>query len=338
MIKTPLKFISLLSGVVLLASSGFAQTVATDPVGYVTATVYGNGGSGQRLTLVSPSFHSGSVASGVVSASTSSSVTISGTLESGAYDGGGYYIEVTDSNGVGYWTDIVSNSTDTLVVNDDLSSFIANGDQFHVREHLTIAGLFGAANEAGLQAGGSVGAADNVQIISYSGGVSQNLTFWYSNVSGFEGWFDPSFNPSGDAIVAPHEGVIVVRKVAGDVDLVFSGTVRTTDINYPVEEGLNVMAVPSAATKTLDTSGLASAIAAGGSVGAADNIQIIGSDGNNYTYWYSNVAGFEGWFDPSFNPSGNVELTPGISFILTRKAGNGGAVNVAMSSTLPILP
>jgi hypothetical protein len=335
MMKTSKKFIALLSGAALLTSSAFAQTVATTPVGYVTSTVYGNGGSGQRLTLVSPSFHTGSAASGVVSASTSSSVTASGALVPGAYDGGSFYIEVVDSSGVGYWTDVVSNTADTFMVNDDLTSFIANGDQFHVREHLTIAGLFGAANEAGLQAGGSVGAADNVQIISYSGGVSQNLTYWYSNVSGFEGWFDPSFTPSGDAIVAPHEGVIVVRKVAGDVNLVFNGTVRTTDINYPVEEGLNVMAVPSAATKTLDTSGLASAIAAGGSIGAADNIQIIGADGNNYTYWYSNVSGFEGWFDPSFTPSGNVELTPGISFILTRKAGNGGAVNVVMSSTLP---
>ena len=39
MMKTPHKFITLLSGAVLLASSGFAQTVATDPVGYVTTTV-----------------------------------------------------------------------------------------------------------------------------------------------------------------------------------------------------------------------------------------------------------------------------------------------------------
>jgi hypothetical protein len=337
MMKTPTKFIALLSGAAFLSALS-AQAVETTPVGYLTSTVYGNGGSGTRLTLVSPSFHTGDLVAGAVVTEGASSLVVSAAMVSGTYDDGLYYVEVVDSAGVGFWTDVVSNTVDTLTVNDDLTSFIANGDSFVVRKHLTIAGLFGAANEAGLQAGGSVGAADNVQVISYSGGVSQNSTYWYSNVEGFEGWFDPGFTPSGDAIVAPHEGVIVERKVAGDVDVVFAGTVRTNDVNFPIEEGLNVVAVPSAATKTLDTSGLASAIAAGGSIGAADNIQIIGSDGNNYTYWYSNVEGFEGWFDPGFTPSGDVELTPGISFILTRKAGNGGAVNVAMSSTLPVAP
>ncbi len=38
MMKNPTKFIALLSGAALLASSGFAASVATNPVGYVSTT------------------------------------------------------------------------------------------------------------------------------------------------------------------------------------------------------------------------------------------------------------------------------------------------------------
>ena len=331
--KTPRSISMFLAASTFAASSVFAQSVTSDAVGYISSTVYGNGGSGQRLTLVSPSFHNADLAVGTVSSSTSTTINVSSTLADSAYAGGQYYIEIVNSSGVGYWTDITSNDANSVTVNDDLTSFIADGDTFYIREHLTIGGLFGSSNSAGLQAGGDINAADNVQIISFSGGTSQNSTYWYSNVSGFEGWFDASFNASADAIVAPHEGVIISRKTTGDISVVFSGVVRNNDVNFPVEVGVNVIAVPSAATKTLATSGLSSYVGAGGDINSADNISIIGADGSNSTYWYSNVSGFEGWFDASFNDSSNVALTPGTSFILTRKSGNGSAFNAVMSST-----
>jgi hypothetical protein len=336
--KTPLKTISLLASAALFILNSLSA-VETTPVGYISSTVYGNGGAGFRLTLIAPSFHNGDLVSGTVTTEGASSLTLSAQLTAAAYDEGSHYIEVVNSNGTGYWTDITSNSTTAVSVADDLTSFIEDGDQFFIRKHITIADLFGANNEQGLAAGGDINQADNVQIIEFTtGGGSVNRTYWYSNVENFEGWYDASFNASGDEIIAPHQGVLVTRKVSENVDVVFSGTVRTNDVNFPVEEGLNLISVPSAATKTLATSGLSNALAAGSDINAADNVQILNANGTNSTYWYSNVENFEGWYDASFNPSGDVPLNPGTSFLVYRKPGNGGAVNMAMSSTLPPAP
>ena len=329
MMKTPTKFIALLSGVALLTSSAFA--VETTPVGYITSTVYGNSGSGNRLTLISPSFHNGSAVAGTVTTEGASSLIVSAAMSAGAYDGGLYYVEVIDSNGVGYWTDIVSNTTDTLTVNDDLTSFIADGDSFNVRQHLTLGGLFGD-NDAGLTAGFGVGDSDTIQIVSFNGGVSTTLTYYYSTFPGFEGWRDATLADSSGVVIAPHEGLIITRRSSGDLSVVFTGEVRSNDVNFPLETGLNIFSVPSAATKTLATSGLASVLAPGFGLGDSDNVQIIASNGDTLSYYYSTFPGFEGWRDASLTDSSDVALEPGTSFIVTRA---GAAVNVAMSSTLP---
>lgn len=333
--KTPIKTLALLTGAALFSLSTLTA-VETDPVGYITSTVYGNGGSGERLTLISPSFHRGSELTATVVSSTSSTIELSSDVVAGAFDGGLYYVEVVNSSGAGFWTDIVSNTVDTLTVNDDLSGFISDGDTLHVRKHHTIGSLFGDANEAGLNSGSNINDADNLQVISFSGGSSSNATYYYSDLSGLEGWRDAALNLSNNEIVAPHEGILVYRKVAGDVGVVFTGTVRNNDINFPIEEGLNVLSVPSAAEKTLGNSGLATYLAAGANINDADNIQVIGANGSTSTYYYSNLSGLEGWRTAALADATSTPLEPGTSFIVLRKAGNGGAVNVIMSSTLPV--
>jgi hypothetical protein len=106
-------------------------------------------------------------------------------------------------------------------------------------------------------------------------------------------------------------------------------------VNFPLETGLNIFAVPSAAQKTLATSGLSSVLTAGFGLGDSDNIQIIDANGDTLSYYYSTFPGFEGWRDASLADSSDVPLVPGTSFIVTRI---GAPVNVAMNSVLPVVP
>lgn len=328
--------IALASSLLISFSSLTAQvSVATDPVGFISTTIYGNNGSGQRLTLISPTFHAENEVVGLVDGISASSVLVSTSLVSGAYDNGLYYIEVVSNDGTGYWTDIISNSANEVFVNDDLSSFVEIGDTFYIRKHLTIGDLFGPQNKVGLKAGSDISVADNIRVISFSEGISESYIYWYANVPNFEGWYDASFNPSENAIIAPHEGIIVARKASADLQITFYGSVRTNNINFPIESGLNVLSVPSALKRTLSTSGLSDGISAGSNSSEADNIRIIDSNGNSRIYWYSNVPDFEGWYDTSFNSSGDVELMPGTSFIFFRKANNGDAFNLSMFSEIP---
>jgi hypothetical protein len=73
----------------------------------------------------------------------------------------------------------------------------------------------------------------------------------------------------------------------------------------------------------LDSLGLLEAgFVAGPNADTGDNVRIYNSQGVATTYFYSNLPGFQGWFDFAYQAAGHITLAPGSVFILYRRPPN----------------
>ena len=177
-----------------------------------------------------------------------------------------------------------------------------------------------------MQSGTSIAAADEVAV--YDG--SSSTIYWYYNGSDNAapaGWYDSNYNPSATALIAPHQGVVIKRKVSGNVNITMVGSVKTGNTLFPVQPGLNVLGTVSASGLTLATSGLYTGSATTGMKGStqpatADELTIYTST-SQLNYWYydgSDNAAPAGWYDVNYNTAGTQPIAPGSAIVLNRKA------------------
>jgi uncharacterized protein (TIGR02597 family) len=336
--KTSKKFIALLSGAALLTSSMFAQTVATDPVGYVTVTVNGTGGVGsEAFTYMGVPLHKASDASGAITGTAANTITSSAAWDVDAYAGS--YVLITSGTNEGVSSTISSNTATALTTVDDLTSLLVGDETFSIRAYATIADVFGAANEAGLDGGDGAGNSDTVLIQS---GIGFN-TYYYKDAGFFggTGWrssSNPSIDESG-AVIAFGTGMIVVRKQSADIEVVLSGSVFAGDAITPVEAGFNWKSASIPVDLTLNgLFGAANEVGLDGGDGAgnADNI-IVPSASGLTTYYYKDAGFFggTGWrssSNPSVDEGATVIVGPGEMFLINRSGG--AAFNLTESSPL----
>ena len=161
MMKTPHKFITLLSGAVLLASSGFAQTVATDPVGYVTTTVEAYSDAVISPVMARPASFVGTISS----VDDGDTITLSGTpnftvdefAPSDSSGNNSFYVQFTSGDREGLWAIVSANTSSSLdltFVNQDLGSVVGDqvlaGDGVEIIPFWTPATLFPDADVANL--------------------------------------------------------------------------------------------------------------------------------------------------------------------------------------------
>lgn len=319
------KIILSICALLLLATTSNAQTTAyTDPVGGIQRTIYGTG-TGTGFSFFAPTLRKAPDFAGAISTVSATTITVSGTPFTADAFNMMWYVEITSGVGTGIMSDIVDTTTNSVVITDDLTGFVSPLDTFIIRPHITVADVFGTNNEVGLQGagGGAFGNAD--QIVVFNNQTKSSSTVWYSTEAGFTGWYDFSFNPSGNVILYPEQGIYIKRLAASDVTLTRAGSVKMGVNNLPVATNLNIIAAPNAAGITLDNSGLYTGDnntgvegVSGGASGDADQVQIFAANGSSTTYWYSTETGFVGWYDLSFNPSGGVVIEPETSFIIIR--------------------
>ena len=227
MMKTPHKFITLLSGLVLLASSGFAQTVATDPVGYVTVTVPA-GNSTLSAPLVSSDVFAGDTIATADGAS-ASVFTFAGTplagldFSAGATYATHYLVITTDGANDGFVLDVESNDDSSITVSDEVVAALGLGavESVRVREHVNILDLF--ENSTGMTA-----FADAVNFYNEDG--SSDSYLWSGT-----GWVDGNFASVDARPVYPGQGVIYYSAVGASI--VVTGSVSTSDVQIPVYSG-----------------------------------------------------------------------------------------------------
>jgi hypothetical protein len=243
MMKTSKKFIALFSGAALLTSSAFAQTVATDPVGYTSTTLPAGAGN-----LFAPAFVNGDSYGGLIinsAAGASSTLTVSGSLASGAFDESSdvanvskgypkYYLEVlNDTNGgdsidtEGLVIDIISNTGTTVLVAADTSMLGIQGDEnVAIRKHYTLGDLFAGST-------GLVGYTDAITIYNEDG-PGTAVGHLPDGAGGFILGAD-FVTVSTDAPIYPGTGFVINN--TGSVNIVPTGTVKLTDTQVVIYGG-----------------------------------------------------------------------------------------------------
>jgi len=254
--KTFPKTIALLSGVALLASSAFAQSVATGPVGYKTVTIKGDEG----LTLLGVEFLTAASYTGQVTGVGTNSVTVSGAdfdalLESGK----SYFLDLVDSAtvaNIGINTSIVSWSGSTLTIGDDLDGLLdVNADSIAIHELPTIGGLFGVGGD--ILAGGSATTADLIYMPNPDGA---GLISVYYSTGGFAGvgWRQVGAGNAdkNDLPIYFTDGLYVLKKSSGDVDMTLTGSVKMSSNALVVEEGFTPFSTVFPSGITFSNSGL----------------------------------------------------------------------------------
>lgn len=337
-----------LAAVSLLGGVANAQNSATDPVGFHTITVYGATG-GPRFSLIAPGLVNPiEYASGTTSIN-ATTVTVEGTPFAGfdyglvlaGVDGQGspipahlaYYVEVTSGAEAGAWANITANTDNTLTVDKDLSA--GGAEKIAIRKHVTVADLFGAGNEAGLDPGDSPAVADEISL--FANGVSQ--VFFYDDTPTFEGYYDAAFNRRDLTPIEPQQAVYVQRKVAGDVNFTRAGHVKVGPTKLQVNTGFNAMANPRAvgvddntnpvftlgASNLFDPGDTANSVDPGDAPNIADEVLIPQPNGSFGVYFFDTTPNPDnggqpfGWIDAAFADRNNVVIENGTGFLLNRK-------------------
>ena len=285
-------------------SSISAQSVTTDPVGFITLSVFGaTPGNNPAYTFLGLGFtqpvnYQAALASAAGTNLTDSSAAFTANQFSGP--AGAFYVELTNGTGAGRTSQITGTPTATTITTaTDLSSFVTSGTTYKIRKNWTLASVFGAdptaAGASGL-AGGSNTTADQVLVFSASG---QGYTQYYYKTSGLggTGWRSTA-STSIDASSTPFlstDGVLVARQASGNLTFALAGAVKLGPTALPVGPGFNLLSnVYPAGTFTLATSGLQGSGLTGGTNITADQVLIFNNTTNGYDQYYFKTSGLGG--------------------------------------------
>ncbi|MEO7931896.1 MAG: hypothetical protein ABIT76_01935 [Chthoniobacterales bacterium] len=352
--KSP-KFLYLFLAAGLMLSTAGAQSVTTDPVGFVTLTIgAGNGSGGRTLTplsipLLANSVVSGQVA-GVITSVTSSSITNSNAgwtagqlsavatpqlikITSGVAKGRTLLIS-TDSNSQNTANTVFIDPAD-LAGADIAALQIAAGDTYQIFACDTLAILFGDPGSTGIVGGSSLNTSDNV-IVAVNGQLS---TYYYATTGlNSPGWVQASFgNPaSGNTPIRPDSGVNFSRVGSADIVLTILGSVPSTNRLIPIKDaGVTYLAQGWPVDVLLSgLSGLnlqnSPNWTSNSSPNSADTVTVKTSNGLQ-TFFYDGAN----WREQSFgNPVSNNVVIPAGSMILINQRGIASGTSL-LNQTIP---
>lgn len=312
----------------LAANTTNAVESTTDIFVSKVAVISGNPGTGPKLSylsmpLVRPVLYSGKI----TSLGTGSITDTNATWIQSQFNGtnGLHYVEF-DS---GVTADITQTqaATDTLVHAGTLTGLITVGNSFRVRRHATLSDIFGQNNEAGLLAGANSAVADNVLVHDPTTQVT--MTFFYSSVSGFTGWYRDNFTPASTLAVYPEQGLMVRRRASGNLSVYLNGAAKEGPTRVPVYAGYNLVGTLKGTKNmmlselNLYTGNAATGIQAGSSLTTADNLMVVRPDSTTISYFYSNLSGNVGWYDASYSSASNAIVSAGSAFFINRKSSSG---------------
>ncbi|NBU73280.1 MAG: TIGR02597 family protein, partial [Bacteroidetes bacterium] len=218
----------------LAATPAFLHAQTTnfsDIVGYTTLNVRAKSGSANAFSYISLNVHRPTALRSVVgtkslNGSGQSVVAVSSTLTANQFSGTSnkHYVRVTSGVNTGLISEIVSNDTSSITLADNLDAVLENGvTKFEVRPYWTLATAFPSG--AGLKAGTSSTAADNVTIIDPATGTG-NSYFYNSSASQWR----RGTTDSSSIIIPPGSGIMVTRKDVTAVAIQISGEVITSSV------------------------------------------------------------------------------------------------------------
>ena len=319
MMKTPTKFIALLSGAALLASSVFA--VSTNPVGYITITL-----NAESDNAIGFPMQNAPVFSGSISDITSNVITFHGSpgWTVNEFTTNPNFLQISTGVGEGMNLAILSNTADALTVDlagEDLSGILANAGDASLSDQGDISAFWTPATllPSTLPAGTSLLLYNNNAGINKSASTVLN----YNGSNWVQG-----FSNADNFIIHTYESIIcrlpagssdVAMTVAGSVPMV---THRLVMDNGGVQTDFRIY-YNGPVGVTIGTSGLG--FAAGDQFLVTDNAvdgvnksatTVLNYNGSNWVQGFSNADSFP--------------LVPGSGYIYRRAAG--GAESVTWTS------
>ncbi|HKQ39760.1 MAG TPA: hypothetical protein VJ063_16905 [Verrucomicrobiae bacterium] len=302
----------------LPAFGAAVQTVSETFVGSAV-TIPGVQGSAERIGFFSLRAVRPAVYAGKVSAVGATSITDSGANWTSAQFAARGPLYAEFANGVEADIQQVSFAAKRLSFSGALPPSITVGARYRIREHHTVAEVFGSGNQAGLLAGLNIDDAETVR--HFIPETQQTRIYFYSTLSGLTGWLLDDYTPAGTTIIYPEQGLMVRRRTAANLTLTSSGPLKPGPSTIPVLPGYNMLGLYHRATPVrIDQLNLlASGFVPGENADVADNLLKFNPDGTTTTYFYWNLAGFEGWYDFEYQPAASATLSPGTVFMIYRR-------------------
>ena len=297
-----------------------AQSVTTDPVGFITLTVFGPAVTGDTantfigLGFTQPVSYQAALASAAATTLTDSSAAF--TVDQFSGPAGSFYLELTNGTGAGRTSQITGTPTATTITTaDNLSSFVTAGATYKIRKNWTLSSVFGPNAESGI-AGGNITTADQVLVYSTAG--QAYLTFYYKTSGiGGTGWRSTASTSINEAThpFMPTDGLLVLRHTAGNVTFALAGAVKLGPTALPVVPGSNLLSnVYPAGTFTLNSSNLVGSGLTGGNLTTADQVLIFNNTSNAFDTYYFKTSGIGGTGWRSTASTSTPEDNHGIPF------------------------
>jgi hypothetical protein len=296
----------------LRVSHGGSETTSEPFVGSAV-TVPGVAGTGERvgyfsLRAVRPAVYAGKATSVGTSAITDSGANWTSGLFAGR---GALYAEF--DNGLEADIQQLDIPSSTLSFAGALPPSVNPGAAYRIREHHTLASVFGPADQAGLLAGASEAEAEAV--LHHIPETQETKTYFYVNAS--TGWVQPDYSSASSTVIYPEQGLMVRRRTSGDLTLAFSGPLKHWPSLIRVLPDYNFLGLYNRArpVRLNDLNLIASGFVAGDTANDADNIVKVNSDGTMTTFYLNP----QGWYDSNNQAAGDVTFLPGTVFIIYRR-------------------
>ena len=314
-----------------------AQSVVTEPVGFTTLTVAAKPGSGRGFTYLSVNMVRPTEFRSIVPVGGAATVTGQTVLTFPANSftanqffgtANAHFIELTNGTSAGVLADVVSNTTNTVTLAEDITSLIVGGSStVRVRPHWTFGTLFGTANTAGFLAGTS-GTADLVSILNPATGGFSN--YYYSSAN--SRWQIGLSTIANDVVIRPDAGLLIERKLTSAFSFTVVGEVKlgTTEVvivggsaagNYTLAPNPYPLPSVTLAASGLYTGNTATGVLKGTS-GTADIVSIFNSGTGGFSNYYYSAANNR-WQTGLSTVADTVVIPEGAAVLIFRRPGNG---------------
>lgn len=213
-----------------------------------------------------------------------------------------------------------------LTLAGNLSGAVTNGAAYRIHQHFTISTMFGTNNEVGIKSGLNPTTSDNILLENPQ--TQQVLTIFYYDDGTYRGWLHADYSPADNEIIYPEQGVMVRRRLSGDVNLYLAGPVKTGVTVVTIDPGNNLVGTLKSITPmalsglNLYTGDPTTGIASGLNLTTSDNLVVVQPDSSVQMYFYYQDPTYQGWFDAAYNPADSVQINPGSAFFVHRRTPN----------------
>ncbi len=324
-----------------------AQTnVYTDPVGFITLTAVGtNGLSANTLSFLGLGMTQIVTNRGNLTAVSGTQLTLGNPPPAaGAYNEGPvgplYFIEIVSGAHAGFYDDIVSNDAAAVYTASDDSSLLTGSESYKIYPHWTLASVFGATDQAGLQ--GASGASQADQILVENPATKNYATYFYntSSKTGGPGWRKVNGGSTTDystQVLYIDQGVLIQKITGTNLNVQLVGAVKLGPTVVPLDgPGNNFLGnVYATSAMTLSNSNLytgnnATGLTGGSGPSLGDQVLIHNDAAGTYATYFWNTStktGGTGWRLVGGNSTtdvGTTQIPIGANVLIQLHAGNSG--------------